>query len=385
MTPAPLDHSPAALRRRFADAFVASRPVYWADLLASTALGWAAFVASGHLASALASVVALAIALFALYRAVLFIHELTHLRSGAVPGFAAAWNLLAGFPLMVPSIMYVGSHVDHHKRSTYGTPLDPEYEPMAYWSPLRILASTLVMPIVPAAVAARWGVIGPLSWLIPPLRPFVVRHLSTLVINPFYRRAAPRGRLARRWRLEELGAALAFWLAAAAFASGALGLDWLARWYVVTSGILVLNHLRTLAAHRYEGRGQTLSVGEQLADTWNVEGIPGLTALLAPVGLRYHGLHHVVPSLPYHSLGRVHRTLLAELPADSPYRRSEATSIASALRSLLEAASRHARSGAGAQALLDFRRASVSAARAGAGAAAGSERRNGSGAAAGAR
>jgi fatty acid desaturase len=44
-----------------------------------------------------------------------------------------------------------------------------------------------------------------------------------------------------------------------------------------------------------------------------------LPMLWAPVGLRYHALHHLLPNLPYHSLGRAHRRLLAQLPADSPY------------------------------------------------------------------
>jgi fatty acid desaturase len=45
-----------------------------------------------------------------------------------------------------------------------------------------------------------------------------------------------------------------------------------------------------------------------------------LPMLWAPVGLRYHGLHHLLPNLPYHSLGRAHRRLLQRLPAESPYR-----------------------------------------------------------------
>jgi fatty acid desaturase len=248
------------------------------------------------------------------------------------------WNLLAGFPLMVPSIMYAGSHADHHKRTTYGTLLDPEYEPIAFWSPVRIVASTLLMLVLPAAVALRWGVIGPLSLLIPASRPFVVRHLSTLVINAWYRREEPRDRERRRWLAKELGTALFFWLAVGGVASGLLDAAWLVRWYAVTTGILVMNHLRTLAAHRYEGRGEPMDQTEQLLDTVNVEGVPGLTALLAPVGLRYHGLHHLLPTLPYHSLRRVHRALLAELPADSPYRRTEVFGFATALRQLLATA-----------------------------------------------
>jgi fatty acid desaturase len=41
--------------------------------------------------------------------------------------------------------------------------------------------------------------------------------------------------------------------------------------------------------------------------------------LWAPVGLRYHALHHWIPSLPYHNLGRAHRLLASTLGADEPY------------------------------------------------------------------
>jgi fatty acid desaturase len=63
-----------------------------------------------------------------------------------------------------------------------------------------------------------------------------------------------------------------------------------------------------------------MSFVEQIEDSNTVTGHPLLTELLFPVGLRYHGLHHMLPSLPYHSLGIAHRRLMAQLPADSPYR-----------------------------------------------------------------
>lgn len=335
--------SPAALRRRFARAFAIRRALYWTDLLASSAVGWIAFAASGWLRAPLLALAALGVATFALYRAVLFLHELAHFRTGAVPGFPLAWNLLAGLPLGVPSILYVGSHTDHHRRSTYGTAHDPEYEPIAHWSPLRIIASTLLMPLLPALIVVRWTLLAPLGWLLPPLRRRSIRHLSTLVINARYDRPLPRGRRARRFALEEAGAAATGWLAIALVASGALDWHWAGRWYAVATGILVLNHLRTLAAHRYEHTGAPMDVITQLLDTVNVAGVPGVTPLLAPVGLRYHGLHHLLPSLPYHSLGAVHRALLAELPADSPYRRTQAAGLAAALRQLLDAARMHER------------------------------------------
>ena len=334
-----LELSPAALRGRFAGDFEPQRWIYWVDAFGSAALGWTAFILSGSLSGA-ASALALAVATFALYRAVLFIHEVAHLRAGAVPGFEIAWNLLIGIPLGAPSVMYVGSHADHHKRSRYGTSEDPEYEAIAQWSPVRIVASTLTMVLLPAALAVRWGVLGPLSRLIPPMRRFVVQSLSTLVINPAYKRQAARGRAARRWLACEVGGAVYFWAAVFAVASGRLSPAWVGRWYVVGCGILVVNHLRTLAAHRYEACGDGLDVVGQLADSVNLGRSP-LTALVAPVGLRYHGLHHLLPAVPYHRLGRIHRQLLAELPPDSPYRATQRATVVGALGDLLGRARRH--------------------------------------------
>ncbi|MDB5457046.1 MAG: fatty acid desaturase, partial [Caulobacter sp.] len=56
-------------------------------------------------------------------------------------------------------------------------------------------------------------------------------------------------------------------------------------------------------------------------DSVNVPPPALLPALWAPVGLRYHGLHHLLPRLPYHNLGRAHRRLSSVLPARSAYHR----------------------------------------------------------------
>jgi fatty acid desaturase len=65
-----------------------------------------------------------------------------------------------------------------------------------------------------------------------------------------------------------------------------------------------------------------MTVTAQYLDTVNVPPPALLPMLWAPVGLRYHALHHLVPNMPYHALGEAHRRLSAMLGADSPYHRA---------------------------------------------------------------
>jgi fatty acid desaturase len=330
------DTSLDALERELRAAHKPRAAIYWGDLLACVALGWSAFafaVASwGPVAW-----FSFAVAVLALYRAALFIHELAHLSARAVPGFALGWDSLAGFPLLAPSLMYVGSHGEHHKEHLFGTADDPEYAPIAHWSFARILIASLGLALVPAALIARWGLLVPLGLVIPAVRKFARERLSTLVINAAYKRKPPLGKLAKRWRNEELACAVVTWSAGAAVAAGALPLRALALWYALLASILLINHVRTLGAHRYENAGAAMSRDAQVADSLNLWGpvwLRPLTALAAPVGLRFHALHHLFPTLPYHALGAVHRRLMRELPEGAAYRSTETPALATALRDL---------------------------------------------------
>lgn len=333
----PDEQVPRLLRKRFAVGIRPSAAIYWADLLLSASVGWIAFWLSlqppfwspAYFGCTVA-------ACLGLLRAALFIHEIAHFPRGGLPGFEAVWHLLVGLPVLLPSLMYVGSHGDHHRPQMFGTPEDPEYAPLAHASPLGLLRFVGGVVVVPLLLPLRWGVIGPLSYALPGLRRFVVRRASSLVINPAYRRPLPTQRQRGRWLVQEWAAALFVWAIAGAWLSGTLTTYWIGQWYVVMAAMLIVNQVRTLAAHRYEHTGRRLSLTEQLGDSVNLDGAwPLLTGLAAPVGLRYHALHHLLPNLPYHSLGRVHRELRAALPPPSSYARTTERGILPALRTLI--------------------------------------------------
>ena len=291
--------------------------VYWPDMLLSIAVGYgtlagAILVNSIPLAFALGVVSALA-----LYRALMFIHELTHIHRDALPGFRTAWNLLVGIPMLVPSFMYEGVHTLHHKRTQYGTVEDPEYLPLALMKPWSLPAFVLIALLAPIGLLLRFAVLLPLGVVIPPLRRMVWEQASALMINPEFRRKPPEGRLAKRVFWQELGGFVWAWVLIGSVA--VLGWRPLLIALAIVSLTAVLNQLRTLVAHLWENDGEPMTVTAQFLDSVNVPP-PGLIAeIWAPVGLRYHALHHLMPSMPYHALPEAHRRLKAELGENSTY------------------------------------------------------------------
>lgn len=299
----------------------AARPaVYWADMLASAAIGYGALAGAILLASPWAALASAAVAVLALYRALLFIHELTHIHRDALPGFRLGWNLLVGVPLLTPSFMYEGVHTLHHARTRYGTAEDPEYLPLALMKPWSLPGFIVVALALPFALLFRFAVLVPLGAVIAPLRRLVWERASALSINPAFRRRAPEGDFARMVFWQELGGAI--W--AIALVAFSLGHGWRALLVAlcVVSAVAVFNQLRTLVAHLWQNEGEAMTVTAQYLDSVNVPP-PGIWAeLWAPVGLRYHATHHLLPSLPYHSLAEAHRRLTARLGEGSTYARA---------------------------------------------------------------
>jgi fatty acid desaturase len=89
--------------------------------------------------------------------------------------------------------------------------------------------------------------------------------------------------------------------------------------YSLAFGVLMLNQLRLLADHHFASGGLHLSLPDHIRDSCNYTGKDPLTWLLFPFSIRYHALHHLFPSLPYHNLATAHSRLLERLPHGSPY------------------------------------------------------------------
>jgi fatty acid desaturase len=291
--------------------------IYWADMILSAGVGYAG-VATAILSNSLGVQIAAGlVAALALYRALMFIHELTHIHRDALPGFRTGWNLMVGIPMLTPSFMYEGVHTIHHKRTQYGTSEDPEYLPLALMKPWSLPLFVAIALLAPVALILRFAVLVPLGALIPAVRRFIWERLSALSINPDFRRKAPDGEFARRVRWQEALASL--WAITLLATTFAIGWRPLLIALAIFSLTAVLNQLRTLVAHLWENEGEPMTVTAQFLDSVNVPP-PGLAAeVWAPVGLRYHALHHLMPSMPYHDLPEAHRRLARELGTGSTY------------------------------------------------------------------
>ena len=309
-----------------------SPATYWTDLALTAILGWASFYAAVVLGPfTWGMLIATAVAALSLYRALCFMHEISHQNQRTLPFFERVWNWFVAYPLLMPSFMYVGVHNDHHKISSYGTPEDPEYLPFAR---SRILTTVFAFEsvLIHAALVVRFLVLAPIALLSRRFQKWLVIHASSLTINLRYQRAAAPG-LVNRVQKQSAGILLVWTTAVGLMMWGFLPWRTLVVWYIASATASFVNTMRTLGAHAYESSGEPLDRTGQLLDSIDTPG-RFWTELWAPVGLRYHALHHYFPGIPYHHLPEAYRRLTSTIPISTSYRKMSSRSLLHSLRML---------------------------------------------------
>jgi len=311
-----------AIRDAPTDYFAVNAKRYWIDFLVSLVCAYTS--STFFLLAPLGSWVqwvTFPISVFWLYRLGSLVHEVCHLGQHEMQAFKATWNLLVGVMTFTPSPFFTRHHRDHHSQRFYGTLEDPEYVANVLeggnWR--SVLGYAFHICMFPIMVYLRFLLV-PFTFLHPKLRETVLERASALTMNFQYRRKLNaydrRSIVVMEW--------MCFIRAALIPMTIFVGIAPLSRiplLYLLGLSTLVLNQMRQLADHHFEGDGSRVDVESHVLDSCNFSGNDLLTRLFFPFSIRYHALHHLFPSMPYHNLQAAHRYLVEILPAVSPYRK----------------------------------------------------------------
>jgi fatty acid desaturase len=294
-------------------------PLYVADLTCSVVLGNVCLLfAANARPLSFAQAALVLIAATALFRATAFMHEVFH-QNTKVKWLISYYNFLHGFLHKIPSVCH-DTHKYHHSPATYGTIRDPEYDALGEKSAAyNLLTPFLKMIGLPIFLILRFGII---PFALPLMggrgRLWVYVNMTTLAMTPTYKRPVPEPAERKEWYFQDFFCGVYSLGTIALFAFNVLSWKVIPLWFVMFYLIAVVNFFRALLNHRYFTGLEPTSHKMQILDSVTLPASM-LTIFACPVGLNYHALHHMIPHIPYHNLGKVHKLLLKELPPDHPY------------------------------------------------------------------
>ncbi len=317
------------------DLFEVKHETYFLDLILSGIGGWVIFLTALHFSWGSSKILMLLISALLFYRGLTLIHPIIHLNSTKSGKIRLLHYLLIGCPFLIPLFFYENSHRVHHQRNTYGTANDGEYIPFAHKHPFRIIVFILSSLLFPFILTLRYGLVGPLSFVRSSWRTTVETRFSSAAMNPSFRIDRPTGKTRREWLVQELGCTSIVLLSVFLLILHVISPGFFLQYFLIASGMALLNTVQGLTLHRYQSDGTSTDTNGIILDSYNTPGrFPLLTELWAPVGQRFHALHHLFPLLPYHNMATAHRRLMKLLPANSVYHQTENGSLFSALSAL---------------------------------------------------
>lgn len=319
------------------DLFRVNPFLYWIDLTLTMSVAWGSAWVAFRTPTIGLKVFWLVISSFAAFRGLIFMHEIVHVPQKNLVGFRWVWNAVCGMAFFMPDYFYI-PHYSHHRIDTFSTKDDPEYVAVASQRPRELFfGPVLSIPFLPVLFVVRGLLLGPISLLVRGrLREWVLRHASTMKMNAQYEWKNISAEDRRRSVWQDLGVAV-WWGVFLFFAFHIKGWSILLHWYAIIFGMLWINHIRSLARHRYTNvSGNRVSYEEQLLDSITIPEFSPLAIIFMPLGLRYHSLHHMFPTMPYHSHKEAHRRLAATLPQQHLYFKTLAPTLSVALMNFVK-------------------------------------------------
>ncbi len=304
--------------------------IFWGDMCFSAITGWTCLALSIAASSIPIKIVLIGIAAIFVYRAMVFTHEIVHLRKGELPGFRIAWHLLCGIPMLAPNFLYRRVHLTHHNKNHYSTKRDGEYVPFKKSHALKALLFVCSGISIPLVSVFRFCILSPAYWIHPKARQLVEVYGSAMGIKVVIQREPPAN---SKERLEWTGYELACFALIVTIGSltyrGVLPISTIACWYALVCLVVTMNAIRAICCtHLYiHEKGIPVELREQIEDSVNLGSSSLLAVILCPVGTRYHCLHHIFPTIPYHAAKEAHQRLMKSVPTDSFYKDREIKSL----------------------------------------------------------
>lgn len=291
--------------------------IYWKDLILNASIAWLTILTLFFIEDYLILPILLISSLF-VYRSIVFIHELAHLKENDVKYFNTVWHLIIGIPFLTPLFLYRQIHLTHHSKKHYSTSLDAEYYPFGL-SKKSIFFHFIYNTIIPFLSIVRFSILTPISYLNIKFRNTILNHFSFMGLKYQFNRSELSVKNDSKYKLVEFLCFIYTFLIFTLIMNKILPIQFIYYYYFIMTMTLTLNSIRAMGStHFYKFNGIEVNHESQMLDSINIRSENILTKIICPLGLQFHGLHHLFPSIPYHNLKFAFNILNISFP-NHPY------------------------------------------------------------------